>query len=572
MHLVNFSFGGVLGLLFGAAFGLLRVLLQLGGYLLGRAAGRFGWRPVLLTLLGVWLVMAADSSHAQGLPTGVFDNVADGFKTVSKSWFDPLHEFGLRLFRLLAAIEIAWCAILWALEKQDMPSLFGALLKKIIGLNMFYALILFADKWIPAIINSFAIAGQTASGTSGLSPSDIITRGLDCAFRIFDAVSFLGLDVANTVVVGLTCLVLAVVIALTFAVIACQLLVALVESYFVLSAGVIFLGFGGSRWTNDFVQKYLGYAVATGVKLMMMYLIIGAANSISASWPDMLNASADNQAVLQTSLVVLIGSMMLAFLSWQIPALAASMLAGSPNLTAGSAATFGTAAIAGGVGTMAMGAKGVTGLASAASAGIGGVSAGMAQAVAANTAGSFGGVTGLGSSLGGVSGGGVQVQPPSMGTVGSMAGSTAGSAAGVTSAATASPTGGTYGSGQQVKPPGVAPAGSGAAGGTYSSGQQAQPPGVAPAGSGTAGGTYSSGQQAQPPGVAPAGSGAATASPLPGDVLPGRSAPQAHPPTDATGKTGPGLLDRMQQVRPPQFPSDAPGGGTVHIRLDGGNE
>jgi type IV secretion system protein TrbL len=545
MHLVNFSFGGVLGLLFGAAFGLLRVLLQLGGYLLGRAAGRFGWRPVLLTLLGVWLVMAADSSHAQGLPTGVFDNVADGFKTVSKSWFDPLHEFGLRLFRLLAAIEIAWCAILWALEKQDMPSLFGALLKKIIGLNMFYALILFADTWIPAIINSFAIAGQTASGTSGLSPSDIITRGLDCAFRIFDAVSFLGLDVANTVVVGLTCLVLAVVIALTFAVIACQLLVALVESYFVLSAGVIFLGFGGSRWTNDFVQKYLGYAVATGVKLMMMYLIIGAANSISASWPDMLNASADNQAVLQTSLVVLIGSMMLAFLSWQIPALAASMLAGSPNLTAGSAATFGAAAIAGGVGTMAMGAKGVTGLASAASAGIGGVSAGMAQAVAANTAGSFGGVTGLGSSLGGVSGGGVQVQPPSMGT----AGSTAGSAAGVTSAATVSP-----------------------AGGTYSSGQQAQPPGATPAGSGAAGGTYSSGQQAQPPGAAPAGSGAATASPLPGDVLPGRSAPQAPPPTDATGKTGPGLLDRMQQVRPPQFPSDAPGGGTVHIRLDGGNE
>ena len=552
MHLVNFSFGGVLGLLFGAAFGLLRVLLQLGGYLLGRAAGRFGWRPVLLTLLGVWLVMAADSSHAQGLPTGVFDNVADGFKTVSKSWFDPLHEFGLRLFRLLAAIEIAWCAILWALEKQDMPSLFGALLKKIIGLNMFYALILFADTWIPAIINSFAIAGQTASGTSGLSPSDIITRGLDCAFRIFDAVSFLGLDVANTVVVGLTCLVLAVVIALTFAVIACQLLVALVESYFVLSAGVIFLGFGGSRWTNDFVQKYLGYAVATGVKLMMMYLIIGAANSISASWPDMLNASADNQAVLQTSLVVLIGSMMLAFLSWQIPALAASMLAGSPNLTAGSAATFGAAAIAGGVGTMAMGAKGVTGLASAASAGIGGVSAGMAQAVAANTAGSFGGVTGLGSSLGGVSGGGVQVQPPSMGT--------AGSAAGVTSAATASPTGGTYSSGQQVKPPGAAPAGSGAAGVT--SAATASP----------AGGTYSSGQQAQPPGVAPAGSGAATASPLPGDVLPGRSAPQAPTPTDATGKTGPGLLDRMQQVRAPQFPSDAPGGGTVHIRLDGGNE
>ena len=497
MHLVNYSFGGALGLLLGAVFGILRVLLQLGGYLLGRAAGRFGWRPVLLTLFCLWLVMAADSSHAQGLPTGVFDNVADGFKTVSKSWFDPLYNFGLRLFRLLAAIEVAWCAILWALEKQDMPSLFAALLKKIISLNMFYALILFADTWIPAIINSFAIAGQTASGTSGLSPSDIVTRGLDCAFRIFDAVSFLGLDVANTVVVGLTCLVLAVVIALTFGVIACQLLVALVESYFVLSAGVIFLGFGGSRWTSDFVQKYLGYAVATGVKLMMMYLIIGAADSISASWPGMLNASADNQAVLQTSLVVMIGSMMLAFLSWQIPTLAASMLAGSPNLTAGSAATFGAAAIAGGVGTMAMSAKGVTGLASAANAGVGSFSTGLAQATAANTAGSFGGVTGLVSSLGASStatsvppptGGGQQAQPPSMTPAGG---------AGVTSAATVAPTGGTSSSGQQVKPPGTAPAGSGAAGITSAAT-------VAPTG-----GTSSSGQQVKPPGTAPAGSGAA---------------------------------------------------------------
>ena len=52
---------------------------------------------------------------------------------------------------------------------------------------------------------------------------------------------------------------------IAFVVAAGQLLVALIESYFVISAAIIFLGFGGSRWTQDFVQKYLGYAIAIGV-------------------------------------------------------------------------------------------------------------------------------------------------------------------------------------------------------------------------------------------------------------------------------------------------------------------
>lgn len=532
------------------------------GNLLNRAADRFGRRPILLTLFGIWLVTVAYPLHAQELPTGVFDNVADGFKTVSRSWFDPLYNFGLRLFRLLAAIEIAWCGIIWALEKQDMSSLVGSLLKKIIGLNMFYALILYANVWIPAIINSFAIAGQTASGTSGLSPSDITTRGLDCAFRIFDAVSFLGLDLANSVVIGLTCLVLGVVIALTFGVIACQLLVALVESYFVLSAGVIFLGFGGSRWTNDFVQKYIGYAVATGVKLMMMYLIIGAADSISAGWPAMLNESAGNQAVLQTSLVVMVGSMMLAFLSWQIPALASSMLAGSPNLTAGSAATFGTTAVAGSIGTAAMGAKSVTGLASAASAGLGGSSSGLAQATAANTMGSFGGANTLGGGTLGTSSASTQVTPPS--TAGSFAAGGAPSAG--ASAQVQPPSIGAFSAAAKAGPAGLASHAPTAQANTPT--EQSKDTGGADATSGSAG----LGHDASRPTAGLSDNAAAPAQASLTPMQPTVSDQVPPPPLGGEKSAGPGVLDRLQQVRAPHFPSDAPSGGTVQIRLDGGHE
>jgi len=44
----------------------------------------------------------------------------------------------------------------------------------------------------------------------------------------------------------------ALVVVIAFAIIAAQLLVALVESFIVMGAGVLFLGFAGSRWTKFF--------------------------------------------------------------------------------------------------------------------------------------------------------------------------------------------------------------------------------------------------------------------------------------------------------------------------------
>jgi len=46
-----------------------------------------------------------------------------------------------------------------------------------------------------------------------------------------------------------------------------QFLVAMVESYIVVAAGFIFLGFGGSRWTVPYAERYIGLAVSNGVKI-----------------------------------------------------------------------------------------------------------------------------------------------------------------------------------------------------------------------------------------------------------------------------------------------------------------
>lgn len=306
--------------------------------------------------------------------TGILDNIAQAYKTSATGWAGTLLTYANRLFMLLATIELAWSFAIWALDKNEFQSFISAVVKKIMWIGIFYALLLNGPVWIPLIINSFVDAGIAASGSSGLSPSEVFSTGLDNAAIMLEGIKNMSLwdDFASIVIAGLS----AILIVFAFAVIASQLIVALIESYIAISAGLLFLGFGGSRWTTDFVQKFIGYAVATGVKLFMLYLIIGIGNTQAQTWKAMLaTIGTPGVPVFNIIMTVLGGSLLLMFMAMQIPAMAASMLAGSPTLTAGAAAATAGIVGAGIVGAGAVGAastlstaKSVGGIASAAKA------------------------------------------------------------------------------------------------------------------------------------------------------------------------------------------------------------
>ena len=75
-----------------------------------------------------------------------------------------------------------------------------------------------------------------------------------------------------------------IITALAFIAITVQFVVAMVESYIIVAAGFIFVGFGGSRWTAPYVERYIGLGVATGVKIMLLYLLIGTGMNLSVDW------------------------------------------------------------------------------------------------------------------------------------------------------------------------------------------------------------------------------------------------------------------------------------------------
>jgi type IV secretion system protein TrbL len=307
-------------------------------------------RPVLNRAfwIGAALILLGVTAPAFAQP-GVMDNIGNTYKGAATSWTGALQPMAKSIFMKLALLEVAWSAVWWVLEKDDPNQVLIAVLRKIMPLMFFFAILQNFDTWIPAIIDGFTDAGQKAANLPALTPSTVLDRGLEVATTVTDTATKIGLFSKPTqfIMAGLS----ALGILLCFAVIAGQMLVTLIESYIVVSAGVLFLGFAGSRWTTTFAEKFLSYAVGVGVKLFMTYLIIGAGQSISDQWA----ATLGTDMQISDYLSILAGALVYMFLAWQIPGLASSMLSGTVSMTLGSAAAT--------AGTMAAGAAGAAGLA-----------------------------------------------------------------------------------------------------------------------------------------------------------------------------------------------------------------
>ena len=68
--------------------------------------------------------------------------------------------------------------------------LFLSLIKKLLVISFFYAVLINGQTWIPAIVNSFAQLGANAAGVSvAQNPSDIMTQGLQIVSDLFTKVS-----------------------------------------------------------------------------------------------------------------------------------------------------------------------------------------------------------------------------------------------------------------------------------------------------------------------------------------------------------------------------------------------
>jgi type IV secretion system protein TrbL len=363
-------------------------------------------------------VLCAPPAHAQ-ISSSNPSQILQQYRSFRTTWITNIWPYANTLFALLAVIEFAWSAAVMALEKTDLQSWTSALIRKIMWLGAFYALLLYGRQWIPAIIDSFSQLGGSAAGINGnqgLSPSDVFTQGLNIAAALMDA----GSSSAFFTNTG-TCLAVmlaAALVVIAFIAVTIQYIVAVVESYLVVSAGVIFLGFGGSRWTTPYVERYIGLGVSTGVKIMILYMLIGVGMSLSGGWLNEAAGIGTSPNPSMTGFDVMGAALIFMMLCWQVPKLFAAVLGGSPALSGGDLVSTGTTVVAAAATVASLGAGAIAAAAGGAAALSGGARAGISGTGGASSAvANVGGGTGAAGSVAGGS-----VPPPSSPSPGPSAG------------------------------------------------------------------------------------------------------------------------------------------------------
>lgn len=322
------------------------------------------WLPAIALL-----ALATQTALAQaGFQTTVPTDILTQFRNQRILWTANVWVYANRLFGLLALIEFTWSAVTMVLDKTDLQSWTSALIRKIMWIGAFYALLINGRNWIPAIIDSFEQVGSNAAAMAGpLSPSDVMAQGINIAGALMDAAGTSGFFTNPAPAFALVFC--AIIIVLSYVIITINFVVVVVESYIIVSVGFVFLGFGGSRWTAPYVERYIGLAVSIGIKIVLIYCLISAGFNLGVGWATEAGTVGSSAHPALTAFDAMGGAVIFMMLCWQIPKLFGAVLGGAPALAGGDLVTTGTALAAGAFAVGSLGAGAFSSIAGASAAG-----------------------------------------------------------------------------------------------------------------------------------------------------------------------------------------------------------
>ncbi|HHH9954428.1 TPA: P-type conjugative transfer protein TrbL [Escherichia coli] len=372
---------------------------------------------VVLLLLASFAFASNASAADLHDPSGSFTGLLDLVKNSAAQWDGKLRGYAKTLFWLLASIQFVWTFMPLVFRQADFGEIVGELIRFILVIGFFYALLLFSAEWADKVVDSFRTAGASAAGlgTSQIRPGDIFGTSIELANTIGDVETWNPLTATMVALAGL-------LVLLCFAFIAAFMGLTIIESYVVINASVLFMGFGASQWTREYALAIVRYAVSVGAKLFVLTLIVGLIVDSAKTWQAAYNHD-------DASMWTMVGlALVCAYLAKTIPELVAGMISGTSMGggsaiggmaaagAAGAAAAIATIATAGAAAPAAAGALGAAGSGGAAgagaAAGAGGLGGGgLAAAInssfaggsapAAAATGGGGAASGLGASTGG---------------------------------------------------------------------------------------------------------------------------------------------------------------------------
>jgi type IV secretion system protein TrbL len=295
----------------------------------GACAG--GRAATAAPLAGVGLALLLPAVAAgQGTPPpnadGILDGVVQSYAQASFGWLGTVLPMAQRLFAMLATLELAVSGIFWALGRESLDAVAAALLRKFIVLSFLFTLLFEFPLWLPYVTRGFEAAGQAASGTTTVNPSQILDYGIAIGAHMLAAIDDAGLFThpGEALVADGA----AMIVIIAYALIAVELCLTLCEVTFVLSGGALFLGFAGFRATAPFAEGYLLFSFRTGIKVYLLYLLVSVGTTLSRQWADIdFHLFGGTMPPTMAPLfAVMTGALVLCLLAWRVGGIASRLV------------------------------------------------------------------------------------------------------------------------------------------------------------------------------------------------------------------------------------------------------
>jgi type IV secretion system protein TrbL len=281
--------------------------------------------------------------------TGVVDTFLDVFTQYIDSGFGLLGGEVAFLSSTLVVIDVTLAGLFWAWGADS--DILARLVKKVLYVGVFAFIIGNFNHLSQVVFQSFEGLGLKAAGSSlsaedFLHPGKIAQAGIDAGAPILQAASQLTNFVSffENFIQIIVLLIGWVIVIVAFFVLAVQLFVTLIEFKLTTLAGFILVPFGLFGRTAFLAEKVLGNVVASGVKVLVLAVIVGIGSTLFSQFVTTYGGA---QPTLNDVLALALASLCLMGLGIFGPGIATGLVSGAPQLGAGAA--VGTAMTAGGL-------------------------------------------------------------------------------------------------------------------------------------------------------------------------------------------------------------------------------
>ena len=331
--------------------------------------------------------------------TGVIDRFLGIFTQYIDSGFGLVQGDVRWLAGVLIAIDITLAGIFWAMAPDE--DVLARLIKKTLYIGVFAFIIGNFNNLAQIIYNSFAglgieAGGGTLSQAQLLQPGRLAQVGIDAGQPILASISSLmGFTSFFDNFIQIAILLIAwLIVVISFFIMAIQIFISLIEFKLTTLAGFVLVPFGLFGRTAFLAEKVLGNVVSSGVKVLVLAVIVGIGSTIFGQFTTGFN----NPPTISDALTLILAALSLLGLTIFAPGIANGLIAGGPQLGAGAAVGTGLAVAGIGAAGAALAAGGL-GAAGGAIAGTARAGASVAGgATAAYRAGGLSGVAQAGAS------------------------------------------------------------------------------------------------------------------------------------------------------------------------------